>query len=287
MNASLNREIIGLIPAGGLASRLDPLPCSKEVYPVGFREVDKERSVRPKAVCHYLLEKMRLAGAQKAYIVLRHGKWDIPSYLEDGKMLGMNLAYLMMDLPFGVPYTIDQAYPFVKDSLVVFGFPDILFQPEAAFIDLLNRQVESEANLVIGLFPTDKPQKMDMVEIDENGKVRGIQIKPAQTSLSYTWIIAVWDFVFTDFMHNYLADIQKRYKSTAADIQIKESPEIFMGDIIQAGIDHNLHVESVLFSEGDCLDIGTPEDLVKVACGQSQHMLTSNKYANELKDDII
>ncbi len=274
--AKNNREIIGLIPAGGMASRLDPLPCSKEIYPVGFRKIDKGRSLRPKAVCHYLLEKMRLAGAQKAYIVLRHGKWDIPSYLEDGKMLGMNLAYLMMDLPFGVPYTIDQAYPFVKDSLIVFGFPDILFQPEDAFIDLLNRQAESNANLVIGLFPTDQPQKMDMVDIDTDGKVRGIYIKPDQTSLCYTWIIAVWDFVFTDFLHHYLADIQKRYKPAITNAQIEELPELFLGDIIQAGIDHNLQVDSVLFPKGDCLDIGTSENLVKVACGQSHHILISN-----------
>jgi glucose-1-phosphate thymidylyltransferase len=32
------REIIGLIPAGGVAERLSPLPCSKEIYPIGFKD---------------------------------------------------------------------------------------------------------------------------------------------------------------------------------------------------------------------------------------------------------
>ncbi len=82
--------------------RITPLPCSKELYPIGFRRSGKDNGLSPKAVCHYLLEKMHLAGITKAYIVLRNGKWDIPTYFGDGKMLDMHLAYLMMDLPFGI-----------------------------------------------------------------------------------------------------------------------------------------------------------------------------------------
>ena len=29
-------EVVGLVPAAGMAKRLQPFPCSKEVYPVGF-----------------------------------------------------------------------------------------------------------------------------------------------------------------------------------------------------------------------------------------------------------
>jgi glucose-1-phosphate thymidylyltransferase len=46
---------------------------------------------------------MQLAGIDKAYFILRSGKWDIPAYFGDGEMLSMNLGYLIMNLPFGVP----------------------------------------------------------------------------------------------------------------------------------------------------------------------------------------
>jgi len=29
-------EVVGIIPASGRATRIAPLPCSKELYPVGF-----------------------------------------------------------------------------------------------------------------------------------------------------------------------------------------------------------------------------------------------------------
>lgn len=250
----LQKEVIGLIPAAGQATRIAPLPCSKELYPIGFRSVNREPGKRPKVACHYLLEKMRLAGITKAYMVLREGKWDIPSYLRDGSVVDMHLAYLMMDVPFGVPYTLDQAYPFVRDAIVAFGFPDILFQPDDAFVQLLARQAFSNADVVLGLFPAESPRKVDMVDLDNAGQVRQIVIRPRQTQLRYTWGIAVWTPAFTQFLHEHLAAC----KSSAAN-----QPELSVGNIVQAAIHNNLRVEGLPVSHDPYLDIGTPEDLVK------------------------
>ena len=60
------QEVIGLIPAGGQATRIVPLLCSKEFYPVGFRLMGEKGEEHPKVVCHYLLEQIRLAGVPKA-----------------------------------------------------------------------------------------------------------------------------------------------------------------------------------------------------------------------------
>jgi glucose-1-phosphate thymidylyltransferase len=265
-NEELQREVIGLLPAGGQATRIAPLPCSKELYPVGFRPLEDGRSLRPKVVCNYLLEKMRLAGITKVYIVLRQGKWDIPAYLGDGTMLGMNLAYLMMHLPFGAPYTLDQAYPFMQDSLVALGFPDVIFQPDDAFVQLLARQAATNADVVLGLFPADQPQKCDMVDVDNEGRVRRIVIKPLETHLRYTWMIAVWTPVFTRFMHGYLVAIQKVSERDDAGNNALEQRELFVGDVIQAAIHDDLRVETVVFPDGTYLDIGTPDNLVKAVC---------------------
>jgi len=256
-------ELIGLLPAGGKATRIAPLPCSKEIYPVGFRPVDQGRSLRPKVVCHYLLEKMRLAGTMKAYVILRKGKWDIPAYLGDGTMLDMHIAYLIMNLPFGVPYTLEQAYPFVQDVMVVFGFPDIVFQPDDAFVKLLDRQSKSDADIVLGLFYAHQPHKMDMVDLGADGQIRKIEIKPVHTHLKHTWIIAVWTPKFTRFMHEYVLAGQKTNMKDKAVASSKEQNEVFLGDVIQAAIQNDLRIDKVFFADGNYLDIGTPEDMVK------------------------
>lgn len=258
MNPSKSsREVIGLIPAAGTASRISPLPCSKELFPLGFRSVDGSGSMRPKVVSHFLLEKMRMAQIKKAFIILREGKWDIPSYFGDGKILDMDFAYLMMDLPYGVPFTLDQAYPFVQNAIIALGFPDIVFQPENAFVRLLAKQKESNADIVLGLFPTTHAHKTDMVELDDSGRIRSIQIKPDKTHLMYTWQIAVWTPRFTRFMHDYISDQQRIFENN------RDTKELFVGDVIQTAMQNNMKTETVLFKDGNCLDIGTAEDLIK------------------------
>ncbi|GJQ22811.1 MAG: nucleotidyltransferase [Candidatus Brocadia sapporoensis] len=255
------REIIGLLPAGGRATRIAPLPCSKELFPIGFHRTT-DNSLRPKVVCHYLLEKMRLAGITRAYIVIREGKWDIPAYLGDGKLLDMHLAYLMMRVPYGAPFTLNQAYPFICNATVALGFPDIIFSPDDAFVRLLNHQSSSKAYAVLGIFPADQPQKMDMVDLDKDGRVRFIEIKPVKTHLKYTWVIAVWTPTFTNFMHEYLSKIYDENSRDDADSKMNNK-ELFVGDVIQAAINNGLLIEGVLFPENHSIDIGTPDNLVK------------------------
>jgi glucose-1-phosphate thymidylyltransferase len=166
-------------------------------------------------------------------------------------------------LPFGAPYTVDQAYPFVQDSLVALGFPDVIFQPDDAFVQLLARQAATNADIVLGLFPAHQPQKCDMVDVDNEGRVSRIVIKPLETHLRYTWMIAVWTPVFTHFMHDYVTAIQKENEQDGAGSNMPEQPELFVGDVIQAAIHNDLRVETVLFPDGTYLDIGTPDNLVK------------------------
>lgn len=262
-NQNRELEVIGLLPAAGQARRIAPLPLSKELYPIGFRYCDENQNLRPKVVCHYLLEKMHLAGINKAYIILREGKWDIPQYLGDGAMSDIKLGYLMMNLPYGVPYTLDQAYLFVQKAIVALGFPDIIFWPDDVFTKLLARLAASEADVVLGLFPTDQPHKAGMVDFDQEGRVLLIKEKPKQTDLKYMWGVAVWTPVFTSFLHEYLITIEaSRQQNQAGNYPTKEQ-ELPIGDVIQAAINSGLQVQAEVFASGEYLDIGTSEDLVR------------------------
>jgi glucose-1-phosphate thymidylyltransferase len=75
-------------------------------------------------------------------------------------------------------------------------------------------------------------------------------------------MIAVWSPVFTRFMHDYLVDNQGVHENDI-DHNKTELKELSLSELIQAAIDNNLLVESVLFPNGSFLDIGTPEALVK------------------------
>lgn len=256
-------EAIGLIPCGGYASRISPLPCSKEILPVGLQESEPGLS-RPKVVSHYLLDRFRVAGVRTAFFVLRRGKWDIPDYYGDGSSFGMNLGYLVAALPYGPPYTLDQAYPFVRDKRVALGFPDILLGPADAFRQALNRLSETKADLVLGLYRIHQAGFSDMVAVDRDGRVREVIPKPCEKNLKLGWMFAVWTATFTDFLHDYLA--VPRTSAQKPDAHLPE--ELTVGHVIQAGVRDGIHTQSVFFRRHGYLDIGSAEGLQQVYQGQ-------------------
>jgi glucose-1-phosphate thymidylyltransferase len=249
-------DVIGLLPCGGHATRIAPLPCSKELFPVGLRRMP-DGSLRSKVVSQYLLEKMHRAGVRTAFLILRRGKWDIPEYYGDGTNIGMHLGYLMMHRPYGPAYTLDQAYPFIAGRRVALGFPDILCGPGDAFTKMLDRLSATRSEVVLSLYRAHDPPVSDMIATDRTGRVLDLLIKPAETTLQLGWIFAVWTPVFTEFLHHYLTEPR-----TAAERPGSGLPnELSVGHVLQAAIRAGLRTDSVLFDRHDYLDIGTPEAL--------------------------
>jgi glucose-1-phosphate thymidylyltransferase len=247
---------VGLIPAAGLATRLGTLPCSKEILPLPRPRTKTANRTPVMADC--LLESYRSAGIEDVFFIIRKGKWDIPQFYGDGHLQGLNIAYLMMHHPFGTPFTLDQAFPFIKNKRVALGFPDIQFSPRNVYQRLLARQTKSGADIVLGLFQPNNPSKFDMVDFSASGAVKDIIIKPSQTHLKYGWICAVWTPSFSAFLHDYLG-------KALAEIELNNSPEIYVGTIMQAALEKGITITTETFSNGEAIDIGTPEDLASLA----------------------
>lgn len=253
----IENELVGLIPAGGQALRLGNLPCSKEIYPLQLWSENKDE---PRVISEYLVKYYQLAGCSHIYFIIREGKWDIPKYFGDGSRFNTNIGYLMMNLPYGTPFTLDQAYPFVKDKYVALGFPDVVIEPQNAFKKLFAHLKKTKADIVLGLFPNDMPEKCDMVKLDDNGQITEIIIKEKDQGLRYSWLIAVWSPKFTEFLHKYI----EKAKQTSEKGQIKSSKgmrEMYVGDVFIEAIKNGFKVDNVAFETGTGIDIGTPNDL--------------------------
>lgn len=249
-------KTIGIIPAAGKANRLGKLPFSKELYPVGFDLSDTKKN--PKTVSQYLLEGLSSAGVTEFHFVLRTGKWDIPAYYGSGSQYGYKICYHIADYEYGVPFTVNQAYHFIKDKNVVLGFPDILLRPNNVYKKLLKKLFqEKETSIVLGLFPTQRTDKYDMVLFDKNKKITDIIIKQSkQDNLKYAWVIAAWKPDFSEYIKSFVDDKLK----TVSEKKLI-SNEYHMGDVICEAIESGMHVQGIIFNKGEFLDVGTPEDL--------------------------
>lgn len=249
-------KTIGLIPAGGIGSRLGNTPFSKEVMPVGMGKGGERL-----AVSEYLLSYYKNAGIENVYFIIREGKWDIPSYFKDGADFGLNISYLIMNLPYGAPYTLNQAYPFIKDTYVALGFPDIIIKPENSYLKLKDKIDETEADIVLGIYPIENYKKWDMVDFDDQGNIKEICIKQNRP-LKYGWTNIIWGPKFTEFMNDFLNKALLDLNDGKININ-NTLREPYVGDVIIAAMKEGLKTDYVLFEDGDSVDLGTQDDLRK------------------------
>lgn len=248
-----NKKIVGICPAAGRGTRLGHLPCSKELIPVGLHanNVDGRTIYSPKAISHYMVESMMLAGASNIFIIIGEGKSDIVKYYGSGHRFGVEIVYLYQEQLSGMPFALDMPYHLLDQNTdTLFGMPDTLVEPSTVFVDLLVAHRKYGDDVTLGLFKANNPQKFGMVDVVGRDIVSIID-KPKQTTLTYLWGTAVWNNKFSLCLHQYIQKKKKEHHST----------EVVLGDVFSYAISEGLKVRGEKFDNGSYWDIGTADDL--------------------------
>src|SRR4051812_693161 len=153
----------GIIPAAGMATRIQPLGFSKELLPVGS-SMDGQVE-RPRAVSEFLVERMLKAGTTHICFVVAPGKSDIVQYY-GGSVQSADLCYVVQPKAGGLCDAIFRARSLISpEEQVVVGLPDTIWFPDDALASL------PDDVLSFLLFPVERPQAFDAVVTDELGNV--------------------------------------------------------------------------------------------------------------------
>jgi glucose-1-phosphate thymidylyltransferase len=150
---------VGIIPAAGYATRLQPLRSSKEVYPIHGRPV-----------MDYLVERMRSGGCSDLRVVTRPEKLDV---VENARRHGATVTEarpgsLAESLLAGMEQLTD-------DDVALFGFPDSIWKPVDGFRPLIEL-VEQGSEIALGLFRTSHVERPDVVTQSASGTVTSIDV---------------------------------------------------------------------------------------------------------------
>jgi glucose-1-phosphate thymidylyltransferase len=189
-------------------------------------------------------------GVRDAYIVIAPGKEDIPAYLETNPVCGIDVTFLCRDSSPSVPHTLSTAIPYLGDQNIILIFPDIVFHPRNAIARTVAEHAAHDADVTLGLVPSIRGDKVDIVTLDQDGNVLAITPKPGAGIHGWTWITAAWSSDFSAFLQDY-TDRGAR----------AQNRELFVGDVMNAAMQSGLAIGGLSIPDGSALDIGTPEDL--------------------------
>lgn len=157
-------SVVGLIPAAGLAERLQPLEGSKEMLSVGGRPV-----------MDALVERMREA-ADEIVVVTRPEKHDV---IEHSRALGLRVVE-------GEPSSVSESLllGLGRADTVLVGFPDTIWEPVDGFVRLV--AALEEADVALGVFESQEPERSDVVALD-GVRVEAVDVKPDRPRSTLIW----------------------------------------------------------------------------------------------------
>ena len=171
--------MLGVIPAAGAGTRIQPLAFSKELLPVGSR--CEGGTEHPRAVSEYIVERMIAAGATRICFVIAPGKFDILQYYGAGVGVA-DICYVVQPKPSGLCDALFRALPWVDaDESIVVGLPDTIWLPTDGLRAL------PERGLSFLLFPVERPELFDTVLTDTDERVLEIQVKRDGAGGSWVW----------------------------------------------------------------------------------------------------
>jgi glucose-1-phosphate thymidylyltransferase len=253
------KEFIGILPAAGIGSRLNTFRYAKELLPVFFTTDNCKQSnkVYPRAVAEYSIQSMCYANIKSCLIVISDSKTEIIKYFSDGSDLGMDIAYLNQKEPYGLSDAINKGFEWYKNNYVCLALPDTIFYPFNAISIVRDKILSCQADLVLGVFPTSKPEQLGPVQFDLDGNVIEVFEKPAVSSIFNTWGVAIWSPNFSKLLNQQLN----------VSLEHRKQP---LSNIFNLAIANGLNIKAVFFEDGKYIDLGTPE-------GLSHHIL-DNKF---------
>ena len=236
-------QLVGILPAAGLGSRLRPFRYPKELIPVAFETTPQRDGIRPVLAIECSLRAMQAAGVASCFVVIADWKTEIVRCLADGGDWGVPLAYLHRAEARGLADAIDAAYGWVGDAHVCLALPDTVFTPETAIAALHADMVRRNADLCLAVFPTDLPDRLGPVRIGEDGRILEVFDKPVTPKIFNTWGAAVWSPRFSRLLHRRVA--------------AQDPPgEVVLGDVFNEAIRDGMQVYALEFAGGRFADVG-------------------------------
>jgi len=232
---------VGVIPAAGLGTRLAPKGYPKELLPIVMRT---EEGAGAQPVVISSLEQMRRAGVVECAVVIADWKLEIVRVLGE-QAAGVALAYVVRSVPRGLADALVAPLPWIRGRNVCLALPDTLITPDDALAQVVTELAASNADLVLGVFPTEHPEQLGPVRIADDGQVLEVLEKPAHTDLRTTWGLAAWSPRFTELL----------------DEAVRGEPTITLGAVFARARTTGLAVRAVWFPAGRFLDVGTPAGL--------------------------
>lgn len=165
----------GIILAGGSGTRM---------YPVTHGVCKQLIPVYDKPMIYYPLSTLMLAGIREILIITTpHDQERFKNLLGDGSRIGCRFEYVIQEEPRGLADAFIVGADFIGNDKVCLILGDNIFYG-SSFGDELKKSTDPDGGIIYACH-TATPERLAVVEFDDNMKVVSIEEKPTKPKSNY------------------------------------------------------------------------------------------------------
>lgn len=234
----------GIILAAGKGSRLGAITAG--IGPAGVGLSKPGAPVFDKPSIYYPLADMISAGIKEVMVIAApdNVEW-FRALLGDGSSLGIIIEYGVQEVPLGIAEAFIIAEDFIGDGDVALMFGDNVFNG-SRFVEAMKASTSPRGATVFAYY-VENPSAFGVVEFNKRGRAISLEEKPEHPKSQY----AVPGAYF------YTCSVVE----VAKGIQPSARGELEITDVNRVYLEKNLLDVTVLESDTEWFDTGTPESL--------------------------
>jgi glucose-1-phosphate thymidylyltransferase len=232
------RGMKALVLSGGAGTRLRPIThtSAKQLLPVAN-----------KPVLFYGLEAIRDADITDVGMIVGSTAPAIQAAVGDGSAFGLSVTYIRQEAPLGLAHAVLVARDFLgEDDFVMYLGDNFIVGGITALVDEF-RAHRPDAQILLTRVPD--PREFGVAELDDAGRVIGLEEKPQQPKSD---LALVGVYIFGPSVHEAVRNLKPSWRE---ELEITEA--------IQWLIDHGSTVRSSVIS-GYWKDTGNVTDMLEV-----------------------
>jgi glucose-1-phosphate thymidylyltransferase len=227
-----------LVLSGGAGTRLRPITytSAKQLVPVAN-----------KPVLFYGLEAIAEVGITDVGLVVGDTVAEIKAAVGDGSAFGFEASYIRQSAPLGLAHAVLEARSFLgDDDFVMYLGDNFIVGGIATLVDRF-RDTRPAAQIMLTKVP--EPSQFGVAELDDSGRVVGLEEKPAKPKSD---LALVGVYMFTAAVHEAVRNLKPSWRG---ELEITEA--------IQWLIDSGQRVDSSVIT-GYWKDTGNVADMLEV-----------------------
>ncbi|MFF3324426.1 glucose-1-phosphate thymidylyltransferase [Streptomyces sp. NPDC002889] len=227
-----------LVLSGGAGTRLRPIThtSAKQLVPVAN-----------KPVLFYGLEAIAEAGITEVGVIVGDTAEEIEEAVGDGSRFGVKVTYIPQEKPLGLAHAVVIAREFLgEDDFVMYLGDNFIVGGITGLVDEF-RTERPDAQILLTKVPN--PTSFGVAELDDNGRVVGLEEKPKEPKSD---LALVGVYLFTPAVHEAVRAIKPSWRG-----------ELEITHALQWLIDQQRDVRSTTIS-GYWKDTGNVTDMLEV-----------------------